>query len=107
MQRHPQTASVENCTDHRFQIWLYPVPCWHRQHLTGWEGSAAWGLLPAPDAVAPSVLKLFILRPFSIAHLPCATSQLRAQQCPLPGVLCKGVALPIYHGPCMCSGKSQ
>lgn len=71
------------------------------------DGKAAWGLLPAPDAVAPSVLKLFILRPFSIAHLPCATSQLRAQQCPLPGVLCKGVALPIYHGPCMCSGKSQ
>lgn len=58
----------------------------------------------APDAVVLSVLMLIILRP-SIAHLPCVPSLLRAQQSPLPGVLCKDVALPIYNGPCICSGK--
>lgn len=98
MHRHPQTASVENCTAHRFQLWHHPVPCWHRLHLLGWEGSAAWGFLPAPDAVALSVLTFINLRP-SIARLPCAPSQLEAQQSPLPGVLCKGAALPMYDGP--------
>lgn len=106
MHRHPQTASVEDHTAHRFQIWLHSVPCWYRLQLPGREGSAAWGFLPAPDAAALSVLTFIVVRP-SISHLSCATSQLRAQQSLLPSVLCKGVALPIYNGPCICSGNLQ
>lgn len=90
----------------RFEIWLHPVPCWHKLHLPGRECSAAWGFLLAPDAVALSGLTFIVLRP-SISHLSCATFQLEAEQSLLPGVLCKGVALPIYSGPCICSGNWQ